>query len=272
MGPSADAGRTVGVGLPILQVDAFTDRPFCGNPAAVCLLAEPADEAWMQSVAAEMNLSETAFVWANDDGFGLRWFTPTVEVDLCGHATVASAHVLWADGRLAADEPARFQTRSGLLTARQHDGWIELDFPADPPEAVSVGGLESLGAPATWVGRSGESVVVEVDGEEVLRTLEPDPRRIADVPAKVVLVTSRASRGDADYVLRVFGPRVGIAEDPATGSAHCVLGPLWGERLGKDELVARQVSRRGGSFRVRVAGDRVLIAGQAVTVLRGELA
>jgi len=240
------------MGQTIVQVDAFTDRPFAGNPAAVCVLEAPAPEAWMQAVAREMNLSETAFLVAGDDGWDLRWFSPTVEVDLCGHATLASAHVLGEEGRADADDVLRFHTRSGLLTAVPGgERWIELDFPAAPADDPLV-------------------EVRELASEPDLRSLAPDMAELQALEARVVYYTAPGADG-FDYADRVFAPKLGIPEDPATGSAHCTLAPLWSARLGKDKLMARQVSARGGVFRVGVTGHRVKIAGQAVTVLRGKL-
>lgn len=260
--------------MRLLQIDAFTSEPFRGNPAAVCLLDRERDARWMQDVAAEMNLSETAFLLARDDGFSLRWFTPAVEVDLCGHATLASAHALWEEKLLREHDPARFHTRSGLLTAERRGGWIELDFPAmhaaqsDPPEGL----LESLGiAGAVYVGRDRFDYLVEVESEHVVRALAPDFAKLRRIEARGVIVTSRSAGPDVDFVSRWFGPAVGVDEDPATGSAHCSLTPYWSERLGKRELLAYQASARGGVFRVRLDGGRVKLAGQAVTVLRGEL-
>lgn len=257
----------------IFQVDAFTDKPFAGNPAAVCVLPAPADEVWMQNVAAEMNLSETAFLHREEDGFRLRWFTPAVEVSLCGHATLASAHVLWEQGRLTADAEARFQTRSGLLTARRDGDWIELNFPAEPPEPVEVpeGLAEALGVTPRRVGQNRLDYVVEVDSEAVVRDLEPNFAWLKRLSDTGVIVTSRASGSDFDFVSRYFAPAVGIDEDPVTGAAHCCLGPYWAGRLGKDEFLAYQASARGGVVRVRVDGERVYLGGQAVTVMRGEL-
>jgi PhzF family phenazine biosynthesis protein len=259
---------------PIVQVDAFADRAFTGNPAAVCILEAPGEEGWMRSVAAEMNLSETAFLHREGDGWRLRWFTPEVEVELCGHATLATAHVLWEDGHLRADEVARFHTRSGLLTARRAGEWIELDFPAKPIlDAPAPDGLEAaLGVEPVYVGRSHFDVLVEVASEAEVRALKPDMGRLAAVEARGVIVTARAD-GEAryDFVSRFFAPRVGVAEDPVTGSAHCVLAPYWAAKLGRDELAGFQASRRGGTVRVRAAGDRVHLGGRAVTVLRGEL-
>ncbi len=259
---------------PITVVDAFTDRPFAGNPAAVCLLASPADERWMQSVAREMNLSETAFLVAEGDGWRLRWFTPAAEVALCGHATVASAHVMFESGTLAPSATARFQTKSGLLTARRSDGWIELDFPAKPeraaemPEALT----RALGIRAhAYFGVSQFDCLVELRAEDDVRALAPDVTALMALPYRGVIVTARASTPGFDFVSRFFAPKVGVNEDPVTGSAHCCLGPYWKKQLRKDDFTAYQASPRGGVVRVGVRGDRVLLGGQAVTVWRGEL-
>jgi PhzF family phenazine biosynthesis protein len=261
------------MGLTIVQVDAFTDTPFHGNPAAVCLLPAPRDEAWMQAVAREMNLSETAFLVRRDDGFDLRWFTPAIEVALCGHATLASAHVLWQDAHLAPAQQARFHTKSGLLTADRAGDWIELDFPVkrEEPAAAPAGLARALGVEPTYVGKNQFDYLVEVDSEETVRKLAPDHSTLAALPVRGVIVTSRASTRGFDFVSRFFAPGSGIPEDPVTGSAHCALGPFWAARLGKTQLVAYQASPRGGVIRVRVTGDRVKLGGQAVTVLRGEL-
>lgn len=262
------------MGLRIVQVDAFTDTPFRGNPAAVCVLPDERDAAWMQAVAAEMNLSETAFLLKRADGFGLRWFTPAVEVDLCGHATLASAHVLWEDRHLAREAQARFHTKSGLLTADRRGEWIELDFPVKPatPATPPPGLAEALGAAPKYVGRNQFDYLVEVDSEDTVRALAPDHAALAKLPVRGVIVTSRASTHGFDFVSRFFAPGSGIAEDPVTGSSHCALGPFWGARLGKTQMLAYQASARGGVVRVRLAGERVALGGQAVTVLRGELA
>lgn len=261
------------MGLTIVQVDAFTDTPFRGNPAAVCVLRAPRDEPWMQAVAREMNLSETAFLHPTDDGFALRWFTPTIEVALCGHATLAAAHVLWQDGHLARDGQARFHTKSGLLTADRRGDWIELDFPAkaEEPAAAPPGLAEALGAVPRYVGRNQFDYLAEVDTEATVRELAPDHAALARLPVRGVIVTSRAATAGFDFVSRFFAPGSGVAEDPVTGSSHCALGPYWAARLGKTALVAYQASPRGGVVRVRVDGDRVKLGGQAVTVLRGEL-
>jgi PhzF family phenazine biosynthesis protein len=261
------------VGLPITIVDAFTERPFSGNPAAVCLLPGPREAAWMQDVAREMNLSETAFLQRREDAFELRWFTPTIEVDLCGHATLASAHVLWEQGELEPAAAARFHTKSGLLTAERAGEWIELDFPADPALPAEPPGelLRALGVEPRFVGRNRFDYLVEVESEQVVRGVRPDLRLLAELPVRGVIVTSRATMEGADFVSRFFGPAAGLDEDPVTGSAHCCLGPFWQERLGKDALVGYQASLRGGFVRVRPLGERVRLGGRAVTVLRGEL-
>ena len=260
--------------MALYQVDAFTDRPFAGNPAAVCLLSEPAEEAWMQAMGAEMNLSESAFLHPLPDGsFGLRWFTPTVEVALCGHATLASAHVLWEASRIPAGEAARFQTRSGLLTAHRAGDWIEMDFPSVrcEPAAPSSGLAQSLGVQPVAVFRAGPDYIVELATEVEVRAAKPDLAALAQVQARGIAITAPASAGGYDIISRFFAPAAGIPEDPVTGSLHCALGPLWAPRLGKAELAACQASARGGTLRVRPAGERVLISGQAVTVFRGEL-
>jgi PhzF family phenazine biosynthesis protein len=263
---------------PIVQIDAFTDRPFAGNPAAVCILPGPADPAWMQAVAREMNLSETAFLDRRENGdYNLRWFTPAAEIDLCGHATLASAHALWEGGHLAPEAQARFHTRSGLLTADKRDAWIELNFPARPPEpAPAPDGLEAvLGVPLAWVGKypgpADQDYLVEIASEDAVRALAPDFGRLVALPVRGLIVTARATTAPYDFVSRFFIPSMGINEDPVTGAAHCRLTPYWRDRLGKDILLAYQASARGGVLRVRVERDRVILGGQAVTVLRGEL-
>ncbi len=262
----------------LYQVDAFTERPFAGNPAAVCLLPEPRDAEWMQLVAREMNLSETAFLHPAppEDGGGwrLRWFTPAIEVELCGHATLASAHVLWETGRLAPEEPARFHTLSGLLTAERRDGTIELDFPArtaeevEPPEGLAA----ALGVTPRFVGRSRYDYLLEVASEDEVRASVPDHARLRTLPVRGVILTAAGSpAGQYDFVSRFFAPGSGVDEDPVTGSAHCTLGPYWSARLGKTSFLAWQASERGGAVRVRIEGDRVKLGGQAVTVLHGQL-
>ena len=263
--------------IRISQVDAFTDTPFAGNPAAVCVLDAERPVAWMQQVAREMNLSETAFLRRRAGGFALRWFTPTHEVDLCGHATLASAHVLWAEEHLAPDEAAVFHTKSGRLTTRRADGWIAMDFPAEPfePADAPPGLLDALGVLPAFVGRNRMDYGILLDDEAAVRDVTPDMSRLATVDTRGVVVTAPAREGtDYDFVSRFFGPRVGVPEDPVTGSAHCALGPFWADQLGKTRLMGRQVSARGGTVRIQVeAADspRVLLMGQAVTVLHAEL-
>jgi PhzF family phenazine biosynthesis protein len=272
--------RSTAVQQTIVQVDAFTSRPFAGNPAAVCILSEPADADWMQAVACEMNLSETAFAHRREDDYHLRWFTPAVEVDLCGHATLATAHVLWEAAYLPRHATARFHTRSGLLTAEWRDNWIELDFPAEPaapvppPDALA----RALGASAQWTGRNRFDWLVELESEDAVRRLAPDLTGLSEVPARGIIVTARAgssssssNMGGYDFVSRFFAPRLGVPEDPVCGSAHCCLAPFWSQRLGRSALVGYQASARGGIVRVRHIGERVALGGQAVTVMRGEL-
>jgi PhzF family phenazine biosynthesis protein len=256
----------------IYQVDAFTDRPFSGNPAGVCILPAPADPPWMKNVAREMNVSETAFLARQRDGFDLRWFTPAVEVDLCGHATLASAHVLWETGLLGPQEQARFHTRSGLLTADRRGGEIELNFPAKPdePAPTPAGLVEALQVSTTYVGKSKFDYLVLVESEEAVRRLEPDFVVLKTLPVRGVIVTGPAASAGYDFVSRFFAPAVGVNEDPVTGSAHCTLGPFWSRRLGKNEFLAYQASERGGTLRVRVRGECVYLSGKAVTVLKGE--
>jgi PhzF family phenazine biosynthesis protein len=259
--------------IHIHQVDAFTGTPFSGNPAAVCFLSEAQDPSWMQQVAREMNLSETAFLVPNDDGFDLRWFTPEVEVDLCGHATLAAAHSLWETEALDTGAPARFHTLSGLLTATKQGEWIELDFPALPDQAIAPppGLADALGVSPTYVGQNRLDLLVEVGSEAELRALTPNLHLLRTLSTRGIIVTSRSSAEEYDFVSRFFSPAVGIAEDPVTGSAHWCLGPAWSKRLGKQDFVALQASERSGVVRVRTNGDRVALAGQAVTVIQGTL-
>jgi len=264
----------------IIQVDAFTNRPFAGNPAAVCVLDEPAPERWMQHVAREMNLSETAFLHPIDGGsrYRLRWFTPAVEVDLCGHATLASAHVLWQDGRADDDAPIEFETRSGMLAARRDGDWIELNFPAEPVDAMIHDADEldriasALGCPVVAAGLNRFDLLVELADEQSVRSLQPDFDQIETIPVRGVIATSLSSDPDFDFVSRFFAPQLGVDEDPVCGSAHCCSGPYWASRVGRRELVGHQVSPRGGVVKVRLEGDRrVALIGQAVTVFKGEL-
>jgi PhzF family phenazine biosynthesis protein len=264
--------------MRIHVVDAFTDRPFAGNPAAVCVLAAPADPGWMQRVAMEMNLSETAFPRPVEDpgaDYELRWFTPKIEVALCGHATLASAHVLYETGAVPADRPIRFQTlRSGVLTVRRDDGLLAMDFPACPPEEsdAPAGLAEALGVKPSWTGRNSQNDVLAVlDDAATVRSLTPDLNALGHIDARGVCVTAPGTGGH-DIVSRFFAPRSGVPEDPVTGSAHCMLTPFWAERLGRADMLAYQASPRGGEVRVTARGDRVILRGSAVTVLDGTLA
>ncbi len=261
------------MGLRIVQVDAFTSKPFSGNPAAVCVLPKPADPKWMQDVAREMNLSETAFLVKQGDGYHLRWFTPAVEVALCGHATLASAHVLWEDGHLKNEEQARFHTLSGLLTAMREDEWIVLDFPAkiEEPAPAPSGLAEALGVQSTYVGKNQFDYLVEVASEAEVRSIKPDFMKLSQLPVRGIIVTSRSDSREYDFISRFFAPAAGVNEDPVTGSSHCCLTPFWSKRLGKKEMKAYQASARGGVLKVCMLGDRVKLCGQAVTVMRGEL-
>jgi len=255
--------------MRLYQIDAFASQAFRGNPAAVCLLDGERGDEWMQNVAAEMNLSETAFLVARDSDYSLRWFTPAAEVKLCGHATLASAHALYEELGLTS---ARFHTLSGLLTATRDGEWIELDFPARASEPVTApdGLLESLGvSDVRYVGRNVDDYVIELASEDEVRAVSPDFKRLGTIKVRGVIVTSRSNK--YDFVSRFFGPAVGVDEDPVTGSAHCALTPYWSAKLGKTEMLAYQASARGGEIRVRLDGDRVKMRGQAVTVLRGDL-
>lgn len=263
--------------MRVFTVDSFTDRPFRGNPAAVCLLDEIRPDEWMRAIAAEMRHSETAFVLRNGDGVrqggarSLRWFTPTVEVDLCGHATLAAAHVLYS---LGAAGRLQFSTRSGVLTTEQSsDGLIAMDFPAAGPTATQApdGLTESLGIKPIWVGRSRFDLLIELESAEAVQAVTPDFKRLAEVDTRGVIVTAAGNGNGADYVSRFFAPRVGVPEDPVTGSAHCVLAPYWSARFGRDVLVGAQLSERGGKIRTTLRGDRVELAGRAVTIWSGEL-
>ncbi|GLZ03659.1 oxidoreductase [Actinomadura sp. NBRC 104412] len=267
--------------MRIFVIDAFTDRPFAGNPAGVCLLDAPADPAWMQRVAAEMRHSETAFVRPLDDDPGadleLRWFTPEVEVALCGHATLAAAHALYEAGAVPSAGPIRFRTlHSGVLTVGPGEGGLlEMDFPAVPPaQAPAPAGLaDALGVQPGWTGRNAQDdLLVEVSGEDVVRKLTPDITALSAVDARTVIVTAQAAPDAGyDFVSRVFAPSVGIDEDPVTGSAHCALAPYWTSKLDRATLTGFQASSRGGHVRTELRGDRVLLSGKATTVLDGTL-
>lgn len=261
------------------QVDAFTDRPFAGNPAAVCWLEDEADPQWMQAVAAEMNLSETTFVRrldresGSENEFGLRWFTPVVEVDLCGHATLATAHALWTAGYAAGGKPIRFHTRGGALPCVQDGDFIHLDFPATPVTEPSAPApvAAALGVEPLFVGKSKYYMLAVVESADVVRSLQPDFRQVGQLPTKGLIVTARADDSRFDFISRFFAPALGVNEDPVCGSAHCCLAPYWAKQLGKPDLMAYQASARGGVLRLRLDGDRVMLGGQAVTVWEGEL-
>lgn len=257
----------------IRQIDAFTNVPFKGNPAGVCVVAEPADDDWMQSVAAEMNVAETAFLWPIDEGFSLRWFTPTTEVDLCGHATLASAHALWEDGTLEPSQQAVFSTKSGVLTADRESDWIVLDFPSEPGiEPIEQEPIEAaIGNEVRETFRNRFDYLAEVSSERVVRELSPDLPAIRGLGCRGLIVTARSNDPAFDFVSRFFAPSVGVDEDPVTGSAHCFLAPYWAEKLGANPLAGFQASTRGGVVGVDVHGDRVRLKGQAVTVLDGQL-
>jgi PhzF family phenazine biosynthesis protein len=259
----------------VLHIDAFADRAFTGNPAGVCLLDEPAGEAFMQAMAAELNLPATAFVHPEGDGFGVRWFTPRAEIPLCGHGTLASAHALRQEGRLAPSATARFRYPAGILEARAFaDGVIELDFPliaAEPTEPTPELRAALPGADIVAASRAGANLLVEVASETAVRAIRPDLTRLELLPVQGVIVTARGDRPEFDFVSRYFAPAIGLPEDSVTGSAHCALAPYWADRLGRQKLRGHQLSARGGVVGVALAGDRVLLRGTAVTVLSAPL-
>lgn len=259
--------------MKIYHIDAFTDKKFSGNPACVCFPGPGAEDTWMQSLAMEMNLSETAFLVKQGDDWGLRWFTPKIEVDLCGHATLASAHVLWETGELPEGKTARFHTRSGLLSAEKKDGWIEMNFPREEERESAAPDdlIRGLGVKPGYTGRNRMDFLVEVESEEVLRSLAPDMEALKKVKSRGIIVTAPSASREFDFVSRFFAPGHGVNEDPVTGSAHCCLGPYWQKKLKKDTFRAFQASERGGVLKVRVAGERVFISGKAVTVYTAEL-
>jgi PhzF family phenazine biosynthesis protein len=257
--------------IPYYHVDAFTGELFAGNPAGVCILPAFLADSIMQKIAAENRHSETAFVVPRADGdFDLRWFTPKVEDDLCGHATLASAYVLAL--RKNNVWPVRFHTRSGMLTVAQGHDSFEMDFPAMPPQPCETpaGLLPALGLKAALVMKSRDYLVV-VDQAEQVRALSPDIAALAKLDAGRGTIVTATGEGDVDYVCRMFLPSVGIDEDPATGSIHCILAPYWAGRLGKDTFRAQQLSARGGSAQCTIGGDRVKVAGRARLYLQGTL-
>ena len=264
--------------ISLWQVDAFTDKPFTGNPAAVCLLSDFPEDDWMQDLAAEMNLSETAFVVPTDtdDQYHLRWFTPNTEVELCGHATLASAHMLIEQKLVDASIPVRFRTKSGVLTCQRTGDLITLDFPSTPPsesvdQRVAEGIRSAIGTEAIFVAQARFDTFVVVDDPQVVLDLKPDFRRLSEIDTRGIIVTAKSGDDGIDFISRFFAPRCGIDEDPVTGSAHCVLAPYWAMEFGRDTLVGYQASRRGGLVRTQVIGDRVRLSGQAVTVMKAKL-
>lgn len=260
--------------IQIFQVDSFTVKPFTGNPAGVCILDQPKNETWMQAVAAEMNLSETAFLLPKGGGYNLRWFTPTTEVDLCGHATLASAHILYEFGFYEQDETIEFFTRSGKLISSFDKGFIELDMPRyepleieTPTSLVNALGLE----PVSTAVLEQKTIIAEFQNDEDVQNFKPDYQKLADLLYKDITITAKSTNPKYDFITRFFSPRTGINEDPVTGSVHCLLGPYWAKKLTKDKLLAYQASARGGEVRIRLSKDRAFIGGKAITVLRGDL-
>ena len=259
--------------IPLFQVDAFAAKPFGGNPAGVCILPEKKSKSWMQYIAREMNLSETAFLFKKKNQYDLRWFTPATEVELCGHATLASAHILWQFGYLEPGEQARFQTLSGLLSAEKKGEYIVLDFPAKPEQSASIpsGLKEALDTTPKYVGINKFDYLLELNTESEVRNLRPNFERLKQVQSRGIIVTARADGQKYDFVSRFFAPAVGINEDPVTGSAHCCLGPYWANKLNRNELIGYQASERGGFVHVRVEGDCIHLGGMAVTIFKGEI-
>lgn len=255
------------------QVDSFTGTPFAGNPAGVCIPDGEPDPSWMQAVASEVGAPETAFLLPGEDSWKIRWFTPATEVDLCGHATLAAAYVLWETGRVPPGTGIAFSSRSGMLGAERNGEWITLDFPAEPasPAAAPPGLSMALGAEPVFTGRNRFDLLAELPSAATVRGLDPDYSALADFPFRGVIVTARSDLPEYDFLSRFFAPAIGIREDPVTGSAHCCLGPYWAEKLGRDALTGYQCSRRGGVVRVKVAGDRVVLGGRAVRVCSGSL-
>jgi PhzF family phenazine biosynthesis protein len=259
--------------FPVYQVDAFADQPFTGNPAAVVFLMGPQSDAWMQAFAGEMNLSETAFFMRKGEAYQLRWFTPLCEVDLCGHATLATAHVIWETQLMMPEEEIRFVTRSGTLKARKDGDWIALDFPAEAPTAGKLGKelQKALGAKVVWSGQNRMDHFAELENEAALRDLKPNMDALKALGMRGVIVTAPATDPESTYhfVSRFFGPAAGVNEDPVTGSAHCALAPYWGEKLDRSALVGYQASARGGTVKVRVRSGRVELKGKAITIFQG---
>lgn len=262
------------MGKILYQVDSFTGQVFGGNPAGVCIMKEVAPKEWMTNIAAEMNLSETAFLFPEKDGYNLRWFTPEAEVELCGHATLATAHILWEQGHLDINNDDNFYTLSGLLTAKNLNKGIELDFPSTPPKECDApnGLLEALGLDhPVYVGKNKFDYLIELDSPDKVRRLSPNFSDLKKTSARGIMVTAASDEKKYDFISRFFAPAFGIDEDPVTGSAHCTLGPYWAEKLGKTRLDAYQASKRGGEVGVAIDGDRIKLTGEAVTVFKLEL-
>lgn len=259
--------------VPLIQVDAFSDRPFYGNPAAVCVTPQPLPDTLMQHIASEMNLAETAFLVKEEKGFHLRWFTPTTEVELCGHATLASAHVLWEKGLLPPDEVAMFRTLSGELTANREGDDIVLDFPAKPANEVVQDDVKALfpDLEILFLGKSDYDYLVVLEDEEALIELHPDLNSMADVDARGFILTARSASSAYDYISRFFAPAAGVNEDSVTGSAHCTLAPYWSEVIGSSQLTGYQASARGGYVGTEFMGERVKLKGKAITVMWAEM-
>ena len=257
--------------IPLYQVDAFTSEPFRGNPAAVVMLSEKMPDLWMQSVAEEMNLSETAFLLRQQDGYSLRWFTPKIEVTLCGHATLASAHILYEKGYLQLNEESLFMTASGRLSARFVDGWIELNFPALPLTPVTAMDeiTQCLGFKPEEAFETDVNLLVEMDKPEDVKKYAPNFLKLAGLPFQGLIITARGLDNKFDFISRYFAPQIGINEDPVTGSAHCSLAPYWASKLNKQEFFAYQASVRGGMLKVKLDNNRVLLNGHAVTIFSG---
>lgn len=259
----------------LFQVDAFADGPFTGNPAAVCLMTEPACDDWLQNVAMEMNLSETAFVWRTDGGFHIRWMTPETEVDLCGHATLASAWAMKEAGWANDGDTVTFQSRSGPLRATLAGPTVELDFPTRIPlqQDVVPDVLSGLGlSDVTWFGKNEYDYFVQLPSEAAVHGCHPDLVCLSQFDVRGIIITAQAdAERKYDFVSRFFAPGCGVPEDPVTGSAHVALSPFWAQRLGRNQLTGYQASRRGGTVITELAGDRVKLRGQAITVFRGQL-
>lgn len=259
--------------MQLYQIDAFTDRPFKGNPAAVCLMNDAVEDEWLQAVANEMGRSETAFVWRTEDSFHLRWFTPKVEVDLCGHATLAASHALWDSSWHPSEEPIQFHTRSGTLTARRNDNEIFLDFPAKEASEIEPmeGLLPAIGLSPIFCGKNEFDVLMVVESQSDVENARVDLQRLVKVPVRGVILTAKSDSDQFDFVSRFFAPAVGVDEDPVTGSAHVCLAPFWSKQLGKTELIGYQASERGGVVKAHVDGNRVQLGGRAVTISIGKL-